>query len=73
MASKLVVTHLSHDLQAKKSFVSFVWSDDPTKRLGLEVPFGTVLDDVEAEAAKAVAGLADELRASELVLPPDGP
>lgn len=73
MASKLVVTHLSHDLQAKKSFVSFVWSDDPTKRLGLEVPFGTSLDDVEAEAAKAVSSLADELRASELVLPSDAP
>jgi hypothetical protein len=73
MASKLVVTHLSHDLQAKKSFVSFIWSDDPTKRLGLEVPYGTRLDDVEAEAAKAVAGLAAELKASELVLPPDAP
>ncbi|WP_332699261.1 hypothetical protein [Devosia sp.] len=71
MASKLVVTHLSHDLQAKKSFVSFVWSDDPTKRLGLEVPFGTSLDDVEAEAAKAVGSLAAELKDSELVLPPD--
>jgi hypothetical protein len=71
MASKLVVTHLSHDLQAKKSFVSFVWSDDPSKRLGLEVPYGTRLDDVEAEAAKAVSTLSEELTAAELVLPQD--
>jgi hypothetical protein len=70
MPSRLVITHLSHDLQARKSFVSFIWSDDPTKRLGLEVPYGTALDSVEPAASKAVADLAAELDASELVLPP---
>jgi hypothetical protein len=69
MASTLNVTHLSHDLQAKKSFVSFVWSDDPSKRLGLEVPFGTALDQVEVEARKAVTALARELDGSALALP----
>lgn len=64
--SKLVVTHLNHDLRAKKSFVSFVWSDDPDKRLGLEVPFGTAIADAEAEAAKAVRSLADELRTAQV-------
>lgn len=61
MSSKLVITHLSHDLQASKSYVSFVWSDDPSKRLGLEVPFGTSLETVEVEAQKAVRALSTEL------------
>ena len=69
MPSRLVITHLSHDLQARKSFVSFVWSDDQTKRLGLEVPYGTALDGIESAASKAVAALAAELDESELVLP----
>lgn len=69
MASTLIVTHLSHDLQAKKSFVSFVWSDEPSKRLGLEVPFGTALGDVETEARRAVAALSRELEESVLQLP----
>lgn len=72
MAAKLVVTHLNHDLQAKKSYVSFVWADDPSKRLGLEVPYGTPLEAVEAEADKAVRALSDELRSSQLELPQAG-
>ena len=48
MVSHLIVTHLSHDLQARKSFVSFVWSDDPSKRLGLEVPYATALAALDA-------------------------
>lgn len=66
---RLAVTHLNHDLQNRKSFVSFVWTDDPTKRLGLEVPFGTALADIEQAARKAVAALAAELDAAELQLP----
>ena len=69
MASRLLITHLSHDLAAKKSFVSYVWSDDPGKRLGLEVPFGTALTEVEAAAATSLAPLAAELRAATLGLP----
>lgn len=69
MASRLIITHLSHDLQTRKSFVSFVWSDDPTKRLGLEVPYGTAIEGVEQAARQAIAELADELGASVLVLP----
>ena len=69
MASKLIVTHLSHDLQAKKSFISFVWSDDPAKRLGLEVPYGLALEGVEAAARKAVAALSDELAGCEISRP----
>ncbi len=66
MATRLIVTHLSHDLQAKKSFVSYVWADDPSKRLGLEVPFGTSLDQVDAEAKAALDALANELKSAEL-------
>ena len=66
MATRLIVTHLSHDLQAKKSFVSYVWADDPSKRLGLEVPFGTALDQVDAEAKAALDALANELKSAEL-------
>ncbi len=69
MASILNVTHLSHDLQARRSYVSFVWADDPSKRLGLEVPFGTALVDVEAAARNALGALSRELDASELVTP----
>ena len=68
MPTRLIVTHLPHDLQARKSFVSFVWSDDPAKRLGLEVPYGTALEQVEAEARKAVTALARELDGCELAL-----
>lgn len=66
---KLVVTHLNHDLQNHKSFVNFVWSDDASKRLGLEVPFGTTLADVEREAEKAVRALSAELGAAPLQMP----
>jgi len=69
MPSTLTITHLSRDLAAKKSFVSYVWSDDPAKRLGLEVPFGTTLDEVEAEARKALTNLARELDGSVLKFP----
>lgn len=69
MTAKLVVTGLNHDLGAKKSYVTFIWSDDSGKRLGLEVPYGTALDDVAAAARTALDGLARELDASELSLP----
>jgi len=69
MASTLNVTHLSHDLQARRSYVSFVWADDPSKRLGLEVPFGTALEEVEAAARNALGALSRELDASDLVTP----
>lgn len=69
MAVKLVVTGLSHDLQAGKSYVSIIWTDDPAKRLGLEVPYGTALADAEQAARTALDALARELDASALSLP----
>ncbi len=69
MASHLIVTHLSHDLQARKSYVSYVWQDDQGKRLGLEVPFGTPLAGIEAAAREALDALAVELQATTLTVP----
>lgn len=69
MASTMTITHLTHDLVAKKSFVSFVWADDPSKRLGLEVPYGTALDDIAAAAETAISEMVGELQSAERVLP----
>jgi hypothetical protein len=66
-----MITNLNHDLQNRKSFVVFVWSDDPSKHLGLEVPFGTVLADAKQEAVKADSALVEELSQAEIVLSPD--
>ena len=70
LMSRMLLTHLNHDLANHKSYVQFVWSDDPTKRLGLEVPFGTTLADAEREAVAAVRALSAELAAAEIVAPP---
>ena len=69
MPASMTITHLTHDLAQKKSFVSFVWTDDPTKRLGLEVPYGTALDEIESAAEKAVGELVSELQTAKRVLP----
>lgn len=67
MASKLIIAQLTHDLQAKKSFVTFLWSDEPAKRLGLEVPYGTAIADIEAEARNAITSFVGEMTGSELL------
>ena len=69
MATSMTITHLTHDIAQKKSFVSFVWTDDPSKRLGLEVPYGTALAEIEAAAEKAVAELVSELQTARRALP----
>jgi hypothetical protein len=67
MASKLIIAQLTHDLQAGKSFVTFLWSDNPAKRLGLEVPYGTAIADIEAEARKAITTFVGEMTESEIL------
>ena len=59
--TKLVITGLHHDTARKRSFVYVRWEDDPEKNLGLVVPFGCSLEDLQAEAAKAVKELAVEI------------
>jgi len=70
MASELIIAQLGHDLQAKKSFVTFLWSDDPGKRLGREMPYGTSIEDAEAAARKAIAAFVSEM--NESVIKPVG-
>lgn len=69
MATRMTITHLTHDLVQKKSFVTFVWADDPSKRLGLEVPYGTALGEIEKAAEQALADLVTELELAERILP----
>ena len=57
----LVITGLHHDTARKRSFVYVRWESDPEKNLGLVVPFGCSLEDLQAEAARAVKELAVEL------------
>jgi hypothetical protein len=57
--ASVIITGLFHDLMLKRSLVSVVWSDDSEKRLSLPVPYGCSLDDVQAEAEKAVRGLSE--------------
>lgn len=60
-ASGIMITALTHDFSAKKSFVNLVWESDASQRLGLEVPFGCTAEDLPAEAEKAVRKLSAEL------------
>jgi hypothetical protein len=55
--ASVIITGLFHDLLQKRSHVSVVWGNDPEKRLGLPVPFGCSLDNIQAEAEKAVREL----------------
>jgi hypothetical protein len=41
---------------------SVKWEDDPEKRLGLVVPFDCTVDNLRAEAEKALRALAKELQ-----------
>jgi hypothetical protein len=59
--TNLVITGVHHDTARKRSFVYVRWDDDPEKNLGLVVPFGCSLEDLQAEAARAVKELAVEL------------
>ena len=59
--TKLIITGVHHDTARKRSFVYVQWEGDPEKKLGLVVPFGCSLQDLQAEAARAVKELAVEL------------
>lgn len=53
-AGSVVITGLLHDLALKRSTVSGVWGNDTEKRPSLPVPHGHWLDDLQAEAEKAM-------------------
>jgi hypothetical protein len=68
--TELLITGLHHDLSKKRSFVHFVWKNDPDKRLGLDVPFQCSLDNLPVEAKKALKALSDELASATVATPP---
>jgi hypothetical protein len=67
--TELLITGLHHDLSKKRSFVHFVWKNDPDKRLGLDVPFQCTLDNLRDEARKALKALSDELASATVAIP----
>jgi hypothetical protein len=68
--TELLITGLHHDLTKKRSFVYFVWKDDPDKHLGLDVPFQCAPDDLLDEARKALKALSEELASATVATPP---
>jgi hypothetical protein len=65
--TNFVITGLFHDLSKKRSSVMVQWKDDPERNLGLIVPFGCSLDDIKAEAVKALAALNNELENPSII------
>jgi hypothetical protein len=62
----LKIINLHHDFANRRSLVTVQWPEEPEKRLGLVVPFQCRLEDLKAEAEKAVRALAKELESATL-------
>jgi hypothetical protein len=62
----LIIKGLNHDVLKKRSIVWLKWEDDPEKSLGLVVPFDCTVDNLRAEAEKAVRALAKELASATI-------
>lgn len=63
----LKIINLHHDdFSNKRSLVTFHWEDNPEKRLGLVIPFGCTLENLQAEAEKAIRALAKELKSATI-------
>ena len=56
----VTVAGVNHLLKEKRSIVHLEWDDDSGRRLFLPVPFGVGLDDLRAEAEKALREAAAE-------------
>lgn len=69
MANSATISALTHDLVQRRSVVYLAWTDDPSKSLGLPVPFGCPLERVHAEAEIALRALATETAAMQIVVP----
>jgi hypothetical protein len=67
--TELLITGLHHDLSKKRSFVYFVWKNDPDRRLGLDVPFQCTLDNLPDEARKTLKALSEELASATVATP----
>ena len=67
--SDVTVSQVIHDLQARASYVTLVWDGRPDKKLGLPIPFGTKIEDVHNEAAKAIKAFQSELATATVKVP----
>jgi hypothetical protein len=67
--TELLITGLHHDLSRKRSFVHFIWKNDPERRLGLDVPFECTLDNLPDEARKTLKALSKNSRRRQLQRP----
>jgi hypothetical protein len=56
----VTIAGVNHILKEKRSIVHLEWNDDSGRRLFLPVPFGVSLDDLRAEAEKALRKAAAE-------------
>jgi hypothetical protein len=67
----VTVVALSHDLSRQRSIVTLVWTDDLEKSVALPVPYGCSLDNVQAEAEKALRSLSCETANLRVIAIPD--
>ena len=65
----VTVTQIIHDLRSRTSYVTVVWNDRQEKKLGLPIPFGTRIEDIAAETARALNAFRDELDSVSIELP----
>ena len=66
LMTTLIIDGLNRDVLTRRSIVTLRWEYDPEKRLGLPVPFDCPLDNLRAEAEKAVRALAKELESATI-------
>lgn len=65
----VTVVGVNHLLKEKRSIVHLDWNDNSGRRLFLRVPFGVGLDDLRAEAEKALREAAAEHATMSVGLP----
>ena len=65
----VTVAGVNHLLKEKRSIVHLQWNDDSGRRLFLPVPFGVSLDDLRAEAEKALREAAAEHAVMSVSMP----
>ena len=53
-AVEVRVSEVIHDLPGKRSLVTLTWPEHTERKLRLPIPFGTELDQVHAEAERAL-------------------
>jgi len=67
--AKITVAQIIHDLRSRKSYVTVIWKDQEEKKLGLPIPFGTKIEDIEAATHKAIEAFQKELGQVSIKVP----